>query len=78
MENIRKLSKANVSNLRVVDDAVEKALGLAAESNSKNAAENENKLQDLYKGIREAREKLRAKATSDEAVTKKITSCCKL
>ena len=36
-----------VSNLPVVNDAAERALGLAADTNTKTAPKSENKLQDL-------------------------------
>ena len=58
------------SNLPEVNDAAERALGLAADTITKTAPKGENELQDLYKVIREAREKLRSKTTSNEAVTK--------
>ena len=67
-----------VSNLPEVNNAAERALGLAADTNSETALKSENELQDLYKVIRGAREMLRTKASSDETVTKKIASCCKL
>ena len=63
--------KRIVSNLPVVNGAVERVLDLAADTNTKTAPESENKLQDLYKVIRGASEKLRTNATSDETVTKK-------
>ena len=56
---------------------LERALSLAADTNTKTAPESENKLQDLCEVIRGTREKLRTKATSDDC-HKKITSCCKL
>ena len=55
----------------MVNNAVEKALGLAADTNTKTAPKSENELQGLYKVIREAREKLRTQSTSDETVPKK-------
>ena len=60
-----------VSNLPVVNDAAERALGLATDTNTKTAPESENELKDLHKVIRGACEKLRTKATSNETVTKK-------
>ena len=81
MGNIGKLSKWEtsesyqkgkhvVSNLPVVNDAAEIALGLAADTNTKTAPKSENELQDLYKVIRRARKMLRTKASSNETVTK--------
>ena len=58
------------SNLLVINNAVERAPGLAADANIKTAPESENELQDLYKVIRRAREMLRTIASSDETVTK--------
>ena len=60
-----------VYNLPVVNDAAERAFGLAADTNTKTAPESENELKDLHKVIPGAREKLRTKATSNETVTKK-------
>ena len=56
--------------LPVANDAAERALGLAADTNTETAPESENELKNLYKVIRGAREKLRTKATSNETVTK--------
>ena len=72
MEKLESYQKGKhvVSNLLVVNDAVERALGLAADTNTKTASKSKNELQDLYKVIHGAREKLRTNATSDETVTK--------
>ena len=59
-----------VFNLPVVNNAVERAPGIAADANIKTAPERANKPQDLYKVIRGARKLLRTKATSNETVTK--------
>ena len=69
LESYRK-GKHGVFNLPVVNNAVERAPGIAADANIKTAPESENELQDLYKVIRGARKQLRTKATSDETVTK--------
>ena len=70
LENYQK-GKDVVSNLPVVNNAAKRALGLAADTDTKTALESENELKDLYKVFRGAREKLRTKTTSNEAVTKK-------
>ena len=64
-------AKKAISNLPVVNDAAERAFGLATETNTKAAPKSEEKLQALYQVIRGVREKLRATATSTEYVTKK-------
>ena len=64
-------AKKAISNLPVVNDAAERALGLATETNTKAAPKSEEELQALYQVIRGVREKLRATATSTEYVTKK-------
>ena len=69
LQSYRK-GKHVVSNLLVVNNAIERAPGLAADANIKTDPESENKLQDLYKVIRGARKQLRTKTTSDETVTK--------
>ena len=63
--------KKIISNLPVVNDAAERALGLATDKNTKEAPRNENDLQDLYKVVKGVREKLGNLATSAETVTKK-------
>ena len=73
LENYRK-GKHIVFNLPVLNNAVERAPGIAADANIKTAPESANELQDLYKVICGARKQLRTKATSDETVTRE----CKL
>ena len=65
-------AKKAISNLPVVNNAAERALGLATETNTKAAPKSEEELQALYQVIRGVREKLRATATSTEYVTKKL------
>ena len=59
------------SDLLVVNNAVEKVLGLAADNSTKTVPKSENELQDLYTVICGARERLRTKATLDKTVPKK-------
>ena len=63
--------KKIISNLHVVNNTAERALGLATDKNTKEAPRNENDLQDLYKVVKGVREKLGNLATSAETVTKK-------
>ena len=70
MESYQK-GKHVVSNLPVVNDAVERALGSAKDTNTKTAPESKNERQDLYKVIRGARGVLRTKTTSEKTVPKK-------
>ena len=63
--------KEILSNLPIVNDAAERALGLATEVNTKTAPKSEDQLQDRYKIVKAVREKLSSLATSTEIVTKK-------
>ena len=59
------------SNLPVVNDAAERALGLATEKNTNTAPKSDSQRQALYKVVKGLREKLSKLATSTEVVTKK-------
>ena len=63
--------KEILSKLPVVNDAAERALGLATEKNTKTAPKSDSQRQDLYKVVKGLREKLNKFATSTEVVTKK-------
>ena len=67
-------AKKKLKNLSVVNDAAERALGLATEVNNKTASRNEEQLQAMYKVVKGTRGKLRGMATSTETVTKKALS----
>ena len=69
LESYRK-GKHAVFNLPVVNNAVERVPGIAADANIKTAPESVNELQDLCKVIRGACKQLRTKATLDETVKK--------
>ena len=56
---------------------LERALGVAIETNSKTCPETEVKLQAFYKVIKGVRKKLRQLETSNEVVTKKALSPAK-
>ena len=60
-----------ISNVPVVNDAAERALGLATEMNTKQAPKSEDKKEERYKVAKYMREKLKNAATSVETVTKK-------
>ena len=64
-------AKLTVENLPVVNDAAERALGLATNFNTKTAPKSESSQQALYKVVEAAREKLGSLATSSELITKK-------
>ena len=64
-------AKLTDENLPVVNDAAERALGLATNFNTKTAPKSESNQQALYRVVKAAREKLRSLATSSELVTKK-------
>ena len=66
-----KRAKDMVSNLPVVNDAAERALGIATDANVRTAPKSEPQVQALYKVIKGVREKLSKHATSSEVVTKK-------
>ena len=68
--SISREGKHVVSNLPVVNNAIERAPGLAADANIKTNPESENELQNLFKVIRRAHKQLRTKAISDKTVTK--------
>lgn len=63
--------KEVLSNLPVVNDAAERALGLATEMNTKTIPKSELQLQAIYKVVKGIRDRLRCLATSTEVVTKK-------
>ena len=63
--------KEIISNLPVVNDAAERALGIATEKNTKTAPKSDYQCQALYKVVKGVREKLGKSATSTEVVTKK-------
>ncbi|KAG0717293.1 hypothetical protein GWK47_054746 [Chionoecetes opilio] len=63
--------KKVVANLPVVNDAAERALGLATDLNTNKAPKSEEQLQALYRVVKGVREKLHGLATSTEVVTKK-------
>ena len=63
--------KEILSNLPVVNDAAERALGLATEKNTNTAPKSDSQRQALYKVVKGLREKLSKLATSTEVVTKK-------
>ena len=54
IESYRK-GKEAISNLPIVNDAIEKALGMATNTNTKAAPKSEEKLQALYIVIRSVR-----------------------
>ena len=66
-----------LSNLPVVNDAAERALGLATELNTKIAPKSMNQKQARYKVVKAVREKLSDAATSVETVTKKALKMVK-
>ena len=70
MERFKELSFL-VSNLPVVNDAAERALGLATDFNTKTKPRTGPQVQALYKVVTGARAKLSSLATSSENVTKK-------
>ena len=70
-------AKLVVSKLPVANDAAERALGLATETNSKSCPQTEVKLQALYKVIKGVQEKLKKQAKSNEVVIKKALSAVK-
>ena len=70
-------AKLVVSKLPLVNDAPERALGLATQTNSKTCPPSEVKLQALCKVIKGVREKLRKQATSNEVIIKKAPSSVK-
>ncbi|KAG0719803.1 hypothetical protein GWK47_049718 [Chionoecetes opilio] len=63
--------KKVVANLPVVNDAAERALGLATDLNTNKAPKSEEQLQALCRVVKGVREKLHGLATSTEVVTKK-------
>ena len=63
--------KEILSKLPVVNDAAERALGIAAEENTKTAPKSDFQWQNLYKVVKGLREMLNKFATSTEVVTKK-------
>ena len=63
--------KEILSNLPVVNDAAERALGIATEKNTKTAPKSDCQRQALYKVVKGIRERLGKLATSTEVVTKK-------
>lgn len=65
-------AKEIVRNLPVVNDAAERALGLATDFNTKTTPKSEKQLQALYKVVKGCRVKLQQLATSTEVVTKKL------
>ena len=70
-------AKLVVSKLPVVNDAAERGLGLATETNFKISTQTEVELQALYKVIKGVREKPRKQATSNKVVIKKALSAVK-
>ena len=60
-----------ISNIPVINDAAERALGLATEKNTKTVPKSDFQRQALYKVVKGLREKLSKLATSTETVTKK-------
>ena len=60
-----------LSNLPVVNDAAERALGLATEMNTNRAPKSKDQKQDRYKVVKAVREQLNETKTSVEIVTKK-------
>ena len=67
-------AKLVVSKLPVINDAAERALSLASETNSKTCPQTKVELLALYKVIKGVQEKRRKQATSNEVVTKKAIS----
>ena len=63
--------KQILSNLPVVNDAAERALGIATNMNTKTAPKSNDQRQDIYKIVKGLQEKLGNVATSTERVTKK-------
>ena len=63
--------KEFVAKLPVVNDAVERTLGLPTDLNTNKAPKSEAPLQALYKVVKGVRQKLHGLATSTEVVTKK-------
>ena len=63
--------KEVLSNLPVVNDAAERALGLATEMNTNRAPKSKDQKQNLYKVVKAVRDQLNKFATSVETVTKK-------
>ena len=60
-----------LSNLPVVNDAAERALGLATEMNTNKTPKSKDQKQDRYKVVKAVREELAKFKTSVETVTKK-------
>ena len=67
-------AKKKLKNLSVVNEAAERALGLAAVVNHKTAPRNQEQLQAMYKVVKGTRKKLHGMTTSTETVTKKALS----
>ena len=63
--------KEVLSNLPVVNDAAERALGLATEMNTNRAPKSKDQKQNRYKVVKAVRDQLNKIATSVETVTKK-------
>ena len=63
--------KMVLSNLHVVNDAAERALGLATEKNTRTAPKTDCQQQALFKVVKGICEKLSKFATSTDVVTKK-------
>ena len=63
--------KEVVAKLPVINNAAERALGLATDLNTNKAPKSEAQLQALYRVVKGVREKLHGLATSTEVVTKK-------
>ena len=59
-----------MSNLPVVNDAAERALGIATNMNTKTAPKSNDQRQDIYKIVKGLQEKFGKIATSTERVTK--------
>ena len=64
-------SKVVLSNFTVVNDAAERALGLATEMNTNKTPKSKDQKQDRYKVVKAVREELAKFKTSVETVTKK-------
>ena len=63
--------KQILSNLPVVNDTAERALGIATEKNTKTTPKTDDQQQDAFKIVKGMQEKLGIVATSTERVTKK-------
>ena len=66
-----------LSNLPVVNDAAERALGMATDRNTKKAPKSKEKKQASFKVVNHMRKTLNDLATSSESVTKRALNVVK-